>query len=446
LRLVVDGIIGKGVDLKFEATKIVPTLSAVFLAASLLFAYGVAVGKFQVWPWAMLEQAKDVFDSYRKYGRLVPASNVFSKAPKDAARASFHVHQADSVMAGQYVFVGWSDQEDRFAAWLYDSRGTRLHTWLWDYDELDLDDHGPRNGSTMPHGFLVLPDGSALVNFDKGDVMARIDSCGSPVWRKAGIYHHSIDLADDGTAWTWRGGGNATWGPYNYLVNFDPNSGEILREVGLVEDIIKSDSKIATLFSVRADQGFASGDGDNNFMNKYDFFHPNDLEPLSAAMADSFPLFEAGDLMMSFRNLSLVLVMDANLSEIKWQRRGPWQKQHDPDFRADGKISIYDNNTPIGRSEILVVDPEAGVVDNELDEGNVVFFSGAMGKHQYLPNGNILVTVPAEGRIIEIDPRGNKVLEFNNLVPGLAHLNAHVQNGIWLPADYFAITPGCPSQ
>ncbi len=230
------------------------------------------------------------------------------------------------------------------------------------------------------------------------------------------------------------------------LVNFDPQSGEVLQEYGLIEDIIGRDGDLARLFSVRSDQAFASGDGDNSFMNRYDYFHPNDLEVLSTTMAEAFPGFEAGDLLMSFRNLSLVVVMDSTLKEVKWSRRGPWQKQHDPDFRFDGKISVYDNNTPIGRSEILVVDPDSGVVKNELGGGELTFFSGAMGKHQYLPNGNVLITVPAEGRVLESDPGGDKVMEFNNLVPGLAKLNAHVQNGIWLPADYFNAAPGCPLQ
>ncbi len=187
-----------------------------FLLGCLVFAYGVAVGKYQVWPWKPLEQAKDVFDSYRKYGRVVPASNLFNEAPADAARTAFRIYQPEAMAGGQYVFVGWNDEVNRFSAWLFDSEGNKQHSWLWDYDELDNDGDGPRNGSTMPHAFAVLPDGSALVSFDKGDVMARIDACGKPVWRAKGIYHHSLDLADDGTAWTWRGGGNATWGPYDY--------------------------------------------------------------------------------------------------------------------------------------------------------------------------------------------------------------------------------------
>ena len=429
--------------MKFDAAKVVPVVSAGFLVGLLVFGYGIAVGKYQVWPWASLEQVKDVFDSYRRYGRLVPAANLFSRAPADAPREAFHVHQADAVMPGYYVFVGWDDSSDGFAAWLYDSSGELQHRWFWDYEQLDLDENGPTNGSTMPHAFKVMPDGSALVSFDKGDVMARIDACGKPVWRLPGIYHHSMEFTDDGSVWTWRGGGNATWGPYNYLVEFDPENGEILREIGLIEDMIQPDPDLARLFSVRADHPFVSGDGDNEAMNPYDFFHPNDLEELPAAIADQFELFSAGDLMMSFRNLDLVIVMGPDAKAVKWYGTSPWRRQHDPDFRPDGKISIFSNNGPVGRSEIYVVDPSTGEVTNELEAGNLRFFSTAMGKHQYLPNGNVLITVPAEGRIIEVDSGGDKVLEFNNLVAGMASQNAHVENGLWFPVDYFSTQPSC---
>ena len=42
------------------------------------------------------------------------------------------------------------------------------------------------------------------------------------------------------------------------------------------------------------------------------------------------------------------------------------------------------------------------------------FYSGVMGKHQWLPNGNLLITESCNGRAFEIDRNGKIVLEYNN--------------------------------
>jgi hypothetical protein len=40
------------------------------------------------------------------------------------------------------------------------------------------------------------------------------------------------------------------------------------------------------------------------------------------------------------------------------------------------------------------------------------FYTGIMGKHQWLPNGNTLITESVKGRAFEIDPEGKLVWEY----------------------------------
>ena len=47
----------------------------------------------------------------------------------------------------------------------------------------------------------------------------------------------------------------------------------------------------------------------------------------------------------------MVLVLDPDDMTIKWRRQGPWIHQHDPDFRSDGRISVFNNNFK-GRYEL----------------------------------------------------------------------------------------------
>src|SRR5690606_39813819 len=89
----------------------------------------------------------------------------------------------------------------------------------------------------------------------------------------------------------------------------------------------------------------------------HDPFHPNDAEPLRADMADAFPMFEAGDVLLSMRELNLITVVDIETGKMKWWRYGPWFKQHDPDFQPDGRITVLDNATGTGASRVLAIRP-----------------------------------------------------------------------------------------
>ena len=44
------------------------------------------------------------------------------------------------------------------------------------------------------------------------------------------------------------------------------------------------------------------------------------------------------------------------------------------------------------------------------------FYTDIMGKHQWLPNGNMLITESTKGRAFEIDPEGALVWEYFHLV------------------------------
>ncbi len=62
---------------------------------------------------------------------------------------------------------------------------------------------------------------------------------------------------------------------------------------------------------------------------------------------------------------------------------------------------------------------------------------------KYLPNGNVLIVVPGEGRVLEVTGDGGKVMEFNNLSSFSLDYNEHVDNGMWVSSDYFQSMPQC---
>jgi hypothetical protein len=416
--------------------------SAAFIAAVAIFGYGIAVARYEIWPFKLLNDSSYAVDSIVRFGEIVPPGRRI-EPPEYAARQPFTVHDPSRIGGGQFVFLGSDDSTQGYSAWLYDAAGTRIHTWRIDYPALDP--NGPSKGTDMPHAFQVLRDGSVLVSFDDGDVMARIDACGKPIWIREGIFHHAMTMADDGSVWVWRADGSH-YAQYHYLLNFDANTGATIREIGLIEDIIQRlGPESAAVFGVRQDHPFRRVDGDPERKGSVDIFHPNDLDVLSAALAPHFPLFEAGDLLLSFREIDLVAVVDPDTAELKWWSIGPWLQQHDPDFLPDGRISVYSNNPDRGRSEILKIDPATRAVSNDLYGGKARFYSATMGTHQYQPNGNVLITVPDEGRVLLVSGSGDPLMEFNNVSSKGPEFNEHVESSAWLPADYFgSTTPACP--
>lgn len=404
------------------------------------FVSGLAVESYHIWPYRIIHDMVAVGRSLVTYGEIVSPRRI-QKAPPDAPDVRVKIYDPEQMVPGFYVLYGWDQQENRYTSRLYDEKGVLHHIWPVDYAALSPDN--PVHKKENAHALGVLRDGSIIVSFARGDFMARLDACGKPIWMNKGVYHHSLFKAEDGSYWTWRSPGTP-FGHHHFLVNFDPESGAILKEIDLVEDIIKADALSSLVFSTRPDFKFLDLADSPCDGRETDLYHPNDIEELSSRLVEQFPMFCAGDLMISVRNLNLVCVIDPVSFHIKWWNIGPWRLQHDPDFTQDGKISVFNNNRGHLRSEILQIDPSTHETVNKLLGGEVHFYSEAMGKHQYLSNGNILIIVPDEGRMLVTSSTGKKVAEFNNIIDNQDHMTGRVVNGMWLPPDYFQNVPTCP--
>jgi hypothetical protein len=374
-----------------------------------------------------------------RFGAVIPRGRRM-EAPPGASRERFTVHDTARMHGGYYAFAGWDDAHRRYGAWLLDARGKLLHTWNLSYSAIDPENAGHDDS---PHGFVVMRDGSVIANFDSASAMGRFDACGKAIWKKDGVYHHQISPAEDGSLWTWRGDGKTAFGNYQYIENFDGATGSRIREVSLIDDVLRKDPNGPVVLGLRPDLPFRKLDQESDTRSLEDLFHPNDVEPLGTDLAPRFPMFAAGDLLISIRRMNLVAVLDPATARLKWWSHGPWLSQHDADFTAEGRISVYNNNTGRRRSEIDVIDPATRVTTELPAAKDAGFYSPYMGQHQHLPNGNVLIVSPGEGRAIERSPDGALVMEFNNVPSPNARFNDHVENGVWLTDDYFKTMPSC---
>jgi len=414
---------------------IVSAVSGLVLFSLVIGATGFWVAHRELWPYKIIIEAKQIVLSFIQHGEVIPLDRR-RIAPKDASPAAATVHDAAASMgSGHYALLAWDNAHGSYVVFLYDASGARAHTWPVDTSVLTDDaDHT----DYVPHAMELLPDGSVLVSFDGLKLVTRLNPCGDAIWSNPMSYHHSFSPASDGGVWTWQGDGTA-FGQIQDILKFDPLTGEDMLRISLTEDVIKKSPENAMVFSMFTDFPFTPGD-----QSPHDHFHPNDVEELMPELAAAFPQFAAGDLMLSFRQLDMVLIM-SQAGEIKWYRQGPWLKQHDPDFEPGGRIAIYNNGEVRPRSSILLIDPKSGVVTDALPAFTAPFTNMFRGKHQLLPNGNRLITIPAQGQALEVAPDGRVVMEFNNIIPGKPGVHDDVANAKWVPDGFFETIPQCTS-
>ena len=321
---------------------------------------------------------------------------------------SFRARRADAPMIvsrdkdrEDFIFVvGAFDFDDSLhGALLFNRQGDVVHQWRFE-EETALKSRADHINRIIPHGAVVERDGSITATFDGAMVMTRIDACSNVMWAKEGYFHHSMTRAalQPNAYWTWDN---------TEVALIDGETGEIVKSLSMRE-IARANPHLDILGIRQIDAYDGAEEAD-------DPYHPNDVEPLPAAYADAFPQFEAGDLLMSFRSLNLVAVVDQDTAQIKWHAIGYWRRQHDPDWAPDGTIRVYDNNMHRGASRLVSIDPQTNKYKLLVDGEKHHFYSRIRGKHQWTPEGRVIFSSPDQGRIIELDETGEVSFEFVNL-------------------------------
>ncbi|WP_415404579.1 arylsulfotransferase family protein [Tateyamaria sp. SN3-11] len=393
------------------------------------------------WGWFPAQQVGlahrtmlDVSTNWKNDLGLEPTRHLVVPSYTEAASLDrgYYLAPGAQQQPGYVLIAGLSDDQETsmHVVRMFDSTGEEVHRWPIHYPEFDPV-IPPQN--VMLHGMEVFEDGSVVATFDTGHAIARVDACGETMWSVRGGFHHSITRSGDGGIWTWEG---------EDMVRLDENTGEKTQSLNLRNDVIAAnDGKQRGMFDMRTLEP-QEATGGLTYLD--DPFHPNDVEMLRPEMANAFPMFEAGDLMISLRELNMVAVVDPDSGILRWSHHGPWLKQHDPDFHPDGTITVFDNATGTDRSLIRRIDPKDNSTTIEFTGTDAVpFYTWRRGKHQYLPNGNILLTEAEHGRILEVD-RGGNVVWSRDMVWDATH-NLIITEARHVPETFFEDgVPSCP--
>jgi hypothetical protein len=315
------------------------------------------------------------------------------------------------------------------------------------------------------HGALINPDGSIVFNYEYSGTV-KLSKCNETVWVLAHPTHHSVEAAEAGGYWIpgqrlLSGAGLKEFSPFSRLRTDHTFTDDLILRVS-------EDGRIAEQRSVTRilhDNGLEAllTAGMTNFhpgdiVWDLELVHLNKIAELRSAVAGAFPAFRAGDLAISLRTQNLVLVVDPRDWRVKWHQTGPWLRQHDPRFHADGTISVFNNNAynfELDRglrsnpatpriSNITKVHPATGRAKivyggNERQS----FLTVIRGKHQPTAEGGFLITEHEAGRVFEVDAQGETVWEFINRYD--ADRVLELSDALLYPMEYFSVKDwSCP--
>ncbi|MBT7955168.1 MAG: PQQ-binding-like beta-propeller repeat protein [Rhodospirillaceae bacterium] len=124
-----------------------------------------------------------------------------------------------------------------------------------------------------------------------------------------------------------------------------------------------------------------------------------------------------GDIMVSYRVLNLLIIIDRQTGKIKWEHHDiDLGHQHDCHMLDNGNVLVYANGMHGGDifySRILEFDPDSKETAWEYSGKPVLsFFSPHISGMQRLDSGNTLICEGGKGCIFEVTPEGDIVWQY----------------------------------
>ena len=422
-----------------------PVIAFIGAIAVLGFTYGYLAHRRGWFPHAWIAKAEEGFRALREeVGGTRPWYYFESQATQRTALLRPEAMEPGPTLV---AFVGADDHQ---FIQVIAADGDVINEWRVDWfdlwpnaDHLDEELRPKELPGAIGHGALLLADGGVVFQHDACG-MVRLDACGHIVWRLPLRTHHSLHLDDEGDIWSsirhTRKEPNPEYPTYRppfdeyTIVEISPD-GQLLQEIS-VFDLLRENGLTGLLY--------LSTWHDNTVDIGGDTLHLNDVELFPASMKPG--TFRHGDVMVSLRRINAVVVFDLATRKVRHLSMAGFVRQHDPDFVDGDTISVFDNNHVGSRADGVqsrVVLENAATGEQRIAFTGTPerpFFTDIMGKHQWLPNGNLLLVESTQGRVIEVDPEGRPVWQFVNLLgDGLA---GAVAEGIRLAptftAEFFA--------
>ncbi len=289
-----------------------------------------------------------------------------------------------------------------------------LHTWNPDINEFNksvkkidefkyLTRDANNSRSPLKHP-IILKDGGLLF---RDIVLRKIDACSNLIFQNVhDVFHHSIETDVDGNIWVPShmypqtlpiekiGRNIKDVGGYrdDAIVKLSPD-GEILFEKSVSQILI--DNGLEYLLFAVSGGGFTKNP-----------IHLNDIQPVNF---DS-DFWRKGDLFLSLRNQSMIVLYRPLTNKIIWKGTGPFFHSHDVDILNNHSISVFNNNSKYfvdgyvvdGHNEVIIYDFKTNEYSPYLKESLIKNDVRTItdGRSQILSNGALFIEESNYGRTL----------------------------------------------
>lgn len=275
-----------------------------------------------------------------------------------------------------------------------------LQAWQVDFSQIDLS-KASKSNVRMHHPILYDKDLVTIVN---DEYLVRLDSSSNYKWLKYGNFHHSIEMDADRNLWVC---GTLPLVKKDRikskiiddaLFKIDPSNGKILYQKSIYDLLIQNGYKHLLHYLGPLEE---------------DPIHINDIQP---ALTSS-KYWQKGDLLISLRHRSTVLLYRPSTNKVIWLKTGPWSSQHDCDFLNDHEIGVFGNDVVRVKNEDILTNGYNNqyIYNFETDEISTpytkMFQTGKIktlteGRSRILPDGQLFVEETNYGRILFGDKNG----------------------------------------
>jgi hypothetical protein len=388
----------------------------------LAFLYGTASNEYNLPPNKQIRQAYYAFKAFRLIDNDLP-TGVMRIDPN--AKAQSAIRQLDPAAGDELLLVtGGPHREagrcpnDGCLAWAIDRSGKVLRSWPLPlnalFDGAKGYDGDVRPTNFYPVGLGMLRDGSLVATFHSRNTypyvggIARISHDGKVLWKHIGGAHHWLHIGPDERIYapiqirrrlTHVAGSAVKLRCADFFLD---EGVRIYRPDGTVEKTILMTAMLVRngypglLYSVR--------DG-------CDPIHINSIDSVGSKVAGRIPGAEVGDLLVSLREPSAIVLFDPARAKIKRVVSGRTAAQHSAKFLPDGTVLAFDNqggSRSLGGSRIVRIDMVTGTVQTvfptEASRPILPFFSEVGGCITPSPDGKrAMISSEDESRDFEFD-------------------------------------------